>query len=875
MQSDQTDQTDLSESTQATVNQRTPYRMQSKKGCQMKLPLNTEWPVLRHYDQQHLKCIALPLGGIGTGTISLGGRGDLRDWEIVNRPAKGFAPPLAFFALYAKPAGGAAVTRALEGAIDPPYEGASGCTVANHGLPRFRSCSFAAAYPLGQVLLSDRDVPLDVRIEGLNPFVPADADASGYPAAVLRFVLTNRTSKAVSASVCGNLQNFIGTDGTGAPPPAKIDGGRRSNTFRKGNKVSGIFMESSEIAADAEQFGTFALTTTARAGISYSTARTGLGWGCTLLDLWDDFSGDGKLDDTTTGDNTAPVGSLAVSVNVPPNQSRTVTFLLAWRFPNRLAWAGSQKDGGIVGNYYATRFADAWDAAEQTAAGLKKLETDTVSFVRSFCESDLPNAVKEAALFNLSTLRTQTCFRTADGRFYGWEGCSDKAGCCMGSCTHVWNYEQATAFLFGELSRKMREVEFAHATRDDGLMSFRVLLPLERATESRKAAADGQMGCIMKVYRDWQLSGDDEMLATLWPKVRKALEFCWIPNGWDADADGVMEGCQHNTMDVEYYGPNPQMQVWYLGALRAAEAMAAYINDTDFAAKCRELYEWGSAFTDERLFNGEYYEHEIRPPSGEIAEGLLIGMGARDPKNPDFQLGAGCLVDQLVGQFLAHVCGLGYLLKPANIRKALRSILKYNFRKEFYGHFNNMRSYVLNDESALLMASYPRGQRPKHPFPYFNEVMTGFEYTAATGMLYERMTADGLRCIEAVRGRYDGLRRNPFDEAECGHHYARAMASWAAVLALTGFRYSAVTGEMIFAASQTPATWFWSTGSSWGTIQQKPSKKQTDATINVMHGTLKIKRLTLTDPKGGGSSVDKPRPVVIQKGKSVKFNVMK
>ena len=169
--------------------------------------------------------------------------------------------------------------------------------------------------------------------------------------------------------------------------------------------------------------------------------------------------------------------------------------------------------------------------------------------------------MKEAALFNLSTLRTQTCSAPEDGRFYGWEGSGNHVGSCHGSCTHVWNYEQATALLFGDLSKMMREIEFAHATDDQGLMSFRVNLPLERSTEWNKAAADGQMGCIMKMYRDWQLSGDDEMLKKLWSKVKKAVEFCWIPGGWDADKDGVMEGCQHNTMDVEYYGPNPQMTI--------------------------------------------------------------------------------------------------------------------------------------------------------------------------------------------------------------------------------------------------------------------------------------------------------------------------
>ena len=206
---------------------------------------------------------------------------------------------------------------------------------------------------------------------------------------------------------------------------------------------------------------------------------------------------------------------------------------------------------------------------------LAKLETETLNWVRAFCESDLPEVVKEAALFNTSTLRTQTCFRTPDGRFWGWEGCYDKGGCCHGSCTHVWNYEQATAFLFGDLSRSMREIEFAQATREKGRMDFRVDLPLSAAPDWKLAAADGQMGCLMKLYRDWQLCGDDEMAAkTVAAKPKQVLEFCWIPGGWDADCDGVMEGCQHNTMDVEYYGPNPQMGTWYLGALRACEEMA-------------------------------------------------------------------------------------------------------------------------------------------------------------------------------------------------------------------------------------------------------------------------------------------------------------
>jgi non-lysosomal glucosylceramidase len=455
--------------------------------------------------------------------------------------------------------------------------------------------------------------------------------------------------------------------------------------------------------------------------------------------------------------------------------------------------------------------------------------------------------VKEAALFNLSTLRSQTVFRTPDGHLFGWEGCDDTQGCCFGSCTHVWNYEQATPFLFGDLALRMREVEFLHATRADGGMSFRVELPLNNAKQWSIAAADGQMGCIMKLYRDWQLSGNADWLRKLWPMARKALEFCWRKGGWDADKDGVMEGCQHNTMDVEYYGPNPQMGIWYLGALRACEEMARHLGEADFADECHRLYTNGRQWIDEHLFNGDYYEHEIRPVSSAdaIFPMLIWNMGAKDLSNPVLQLGAGCLVDQLVGQYMAHVCGLGYLVEPEHVRQTLQSIMKYNFKTGFHDHFNHLRSFVLNDESALLMATYPRGQRPQRPFPYYNEVMTGFEYTAAVGMIYEGITDDGLRCIQAVRDRYDGRKRSPFDEAECGHHYARAMASWGAILALTGFHYSAVTHRLEFAASDQPSTHFWSNGYAWGTCQQIPNSAGVEVEVRVLYGSLNLRELSL------------------------------
>jgi non-lysosomal glucosylceramidase len=822
-----------------------------------------DWPVLKKYDQEHTYKIAMPIGGIGTGTVSLGGRGNLQDWEIMNRPAKGYNPGSgrnnsAFFILYTD-IDGKKDTRLLEGPVPfYLYEGSSGAIATNHGLPRFSNVSFESAYPFGQVLLETPQLPLKVRMKAFNPLIPADADRSGIPMAVIDYEITNTGDRQINFSLCGTIQNFIGEDGTSGKSK------ENRNVFREGPGFSGIHFVSDGVDKGADQYGEMALVTSTEGNISYRTAWLPERWGTSILDFWDDFSIDGQLENRKDDISEKPMASLASSGKLGAGETRKVRFVLTWYFPNRTAWSASP-----LLNYYSSKFSGAWDVAEKTVPVLSQLEDKTIEFVNAFCGSNLPAEVREAALFNISSLRSQTCFRLSDGNLYAWEGCNDNSGCCFGSCTHVWNYETTTAFLFGDLARTMRRVEFDLATTDKGLMSFRVKLPVEMVNDFAKVAADGQMGCIMKLYREWQLSGDDAFLKMLYPKAKNALSYAWIKGGWDGDQDGVMEGVQHNTMDVEYYGPNPQMTIWYLGALRAMEEMALYMKDKEMANKCRKLFLTGSKWTDENLFNGEYYVHKIMIPRKEdIPAEQLVGMGASDYGNPDYQLLEGCLVDQLVGQYMSHVCGLGYLLKQENVYKTLQSIIKYNYSPDLSDHFNCFRSYALGDEAALLMAAYP-GSRPSNPFPYFTEVMTGFEYTAAVGMLFEGQTGYGLKCIENIRDRYDGRKRSPFDEAECGHHYGRAMASWSALLALTGFHYSGITKEMRF--GDITGKYFWSNGYAYGTAEISGKDRERSVTISVLNGTVEISKIAID----GIGEVSRKKGSAISPGGSESFRIIK
>ncbi len=432
----------------------------------------------------------------------------------------------------------------------------------------------------------------------------------------------------------------------------------------------------------------------------------------------------------------------------------------------------------IIGNFYCTRFADAWEAARYTASNLAGLESRTRLFAEAFRESTLPAAVKDGASANLSTLVSQTAFRTADGEFHGFEGCGGDSGCCMGNCTHVWNYETATQHLFPGFAHSLRRAAFGYSMDEDGGMRFRQLLP-DGFDRFPTAAADGQMGQIMKVYLDWQLSGDRAYLEELWPRVKRAIAFAWIEGGWDADRDGVLEGAQHNTYDIEFFGPNPLCGIYYLGALRAVEEMARRHGRRGDARRGAAALRVGP-----RLDRREPLQRRVLHPAGEGAAARADRAGAdehdgfRPTDEPEYQMGSGCLADQLIGQYQAEVAGLGPLVDPANCRATLESIYRNNYKRELLEHDNLQRTYVLNDEAALVVAEYTRGGRPDVPFPYYAEAWTGLEYATASLMIYAGLVSQGVECITSVRARYDGERRNPWDEPECGSHYARAMSSW-------------------------------------------------------------------------------------------------
>jgi non-lysosomal glucosylceramidase len=790
--------------------------------------------------------ISFPLGGIGAGSIGLGGRGQLRDWEIFNKPDKGNSLQYSFASIWVQTERTKPAVHVLEARIEPPYEGQNGLGSNNApGLSRLEGATFVGEFPLATIDFHDTRLPVQITLQAYSPFIPLDADESGLPAGILRYRVRNTGRVPASVSIAYSIENPVKPVDLTAPVKPQDD--KRLNTLRTGSALQGLYMQNPGLPPTDLGFGSFALAVLRSGTDDFSSLAgwpAGRWWNSPLL-FWDDFSSDGKLGPAPEHPN--PVGSVCLGKQIAAGAEAEYVFLLAWHFPNRTpkrcGWqAPNGHETTVIGNWYTTRFPDAWAAAEYVAANLPRLTERTMRFVTTLRETTIDPAVKEAASANLSTLVSTTCFRTADGEFHGFEGVNDKLGCCFGNCTHVWNYEVATSHLFPSFARSLRKAAFGFSMDERGAIYFRQLLP-DGIERFGYAAADGQMGQIIKTYLDWQLSGDQAFLNEFWPKAKRALEFAWIPGGWDADRDGVLEGVQHNTYDVEFYGPNPLCGIYYLGALRACEEMARAAGDNSAAAQYRNLFLSGKNWFDSHAFNGDYYVQTIQSrTAAAIAPGLRSGMGADDPEHPQYQVGDGCLVDQLLGQYLAQVAGLGLLLDPAHISKTLASIYRFNHKPNLFNHDNVQRTFALNDEAALVICDYANGKRPQIPFPYYAEVMTGFEYSAAVLMLYSGMVNRGIDCIADIRRRYDGIRRNPWDEAECGHHYARAMAAWSGILALSGFQYQGQHRRLTIAPRMNtrPFQSFWSTATGWGTFALDA---QGQLALSVIEGGLPVVEL--------------------------------
>jgi non-lysosomal glucosylceramidase len=515
------------------------------------------------------------------------------------------------------------------------------------------------------------------------------------------------------------------------------------------------------------------------------------------------------------------LGAVGRTTKLKPNEQVTVTFVVSWHMPN------NYREGRWVGHYYAKQFGNAAHVARYIANNFDRLTSDTRRWHDTYYDSTLPYWLLDRIGATVCNLATGTCQWWRNGRFWAWEG----VGCCHGTCGHVWNYEHAMARLFPELERTVRTMQdFAPGVGFDsetGSIGF-------RGEGWSLWAGDSQGGYILKAYREHLCSSDDEFLNNNWTNIRKAVQFLIVQ---DENDDGLIEGRQHQTYDENYFGANTFVGSLYLGALRAAQEMALEVGDAAFARHCRNIYDRGRDSSVKRLFNGEYYIQDV------------------DLKqHPDWQYADGCLADHMFGQGWAHQVGLGYLYPKETVLKSLQSIWEYCWAPDVAiqnKHHNPERWFAVPGEAGLFTCTWPKS---KHLGPkstrYRNEVWTGIEYQVANHMAWEGMLTECLAICRAVHERYHPSKRNPFNEIECGDHYARSMASWGVLTSLLGFEYHGPRGHIGFAPRLTPEKFKspFTAAKGWGSFVQRVNGGKLSARVEVAWGELRVRSVSLNLP---------------------------
>ena len=769
-----------------------------------------------NYENDRLSRIAFPVGGMGAGMFCIEGTGAISHVSVRHRPEI-FHEPCMFAAIHVK--GMENGTKVLEGQ-SPDWKrfglggAGNGLGETSWGLPRFRQSTFLARFPFAEIELKDKSMPLEVQLKGWSPFIPADEDNSCLPVGVIEYTFRNTGSTEIDAIFSYNARNFMRVIRRGADAAVSSIGA-----------VNNGFVLS-QSGTDAEPFlqSQFAIfTDEPQTKVNHHWFRGG--WFDPLTICWNDIC-TGSMPENKPVEADAPGASLFVPFRLQAGERKTIRLYMAWYVPYSNIKLGEDaiteadrpdpspccnEAGGsccpgpneTYKPWYSSQFASLEEVVSFWLKNYDDLKTSTQKFTDAFYASTLPPEVLEAVSANLSIIKSPSILRQYDGRLWGWEGCSDNSGCCHGTCTHVWNYAQAIPHLFPAMERTLRETEFCISQNKDGHQVFRSALPVRPVVHNFHSAADGQLGGIMKIYREWRISGDTGWIRGLFPNVRKSMDYCI--RTWDPKRVGALEEPHHNTYDIEFWGPDGMCTSFYIGALQAVVLMGKALNED--VSSYEALMAKSKNYLETKLYDGEYFIQDIRwkdleAPDPTSVQALQGGYSEEalqllEKEGPKYQYGKGCLADGVLGSWLSLMCGMPEVIDKEKVKSHLCAIYKYNLKDDLSEHANPQRpTYAMGSDAGLLLCTWPKGGKLQLPFVYSDEVWTGIEYHVASHLMFAGEVEKGLEIVRACRSRYDGRIRDPFNEYECGSYYVRAMSSYGLLEGLTGIRFDAVEGAL-------------------------------------------------------------------------------
>ncbi|AHF17144.1 GH116 family glycosyl-hydrolase [Niabella soli] len=809
--------------------------------------------------KNELQYIGMPVGGINAGGMYLSGDGRLWLWDVFNLNQEGINPVDIPWKTSVQ--GELRKVRSRDGGsyIAPPkakelrpldqgfalkleYEGKEQTRQLRE--EDWDEVRFEATYPVATITYSSKDIPVQAVLQAYSPFIPLDTDRSGLPVSVFTITIKNAGKHPVKATLAGWLENKA------ALHTAAVNRLGRKNTTFKEEQITGVYSTLEKTAFGNQQadksfdYGTLCLAALDRDAVAIADIEA--------IDNARLFTSTTKVDQAVKAAQQTLTGSVITTVTAAANESATVSYIISWHTPNLMIGDGKVLPEKDRGQYYDNQFKNAKEVASYVAANFKELSGTTLLWRDTWYDATLPYWFLDRTFVNIGNLASTTSHRFKSGRYWAWEG----VGACHGNCTHVWHYAQGTGRIFPAMERDNRErVDLGLSLQENGGIWF-------RGEYEKRPAIDGQAGRVLGCYREHQMSADDGFLKRNWDKIKRATQF--IINQ-DRNKDGMEDTPLENTLDAIWDGEIAWLVGLCIAAVKAGQAMAEEMNDTAFAAVCKDYVQKGSRHMSDQLFNGEYFIHRPDPVKGRK------GLGSYNT----------CHIDQVLGQSWAFQVGLGRVIDQQQTLSALKALWKYNFIKDmgiYAETHTDGRPYALYGESGLVMNTNPKNE-PK-PFGdgaawqigYFNECMTGFEHQVASHMMAEGMTDEALTITKAIHDRYHAFKRNPFNEIECSDHYGRALASYGTFIAACGFEYHGPKGYIRFAPKlnrenfKAPFT----AAEGWGSYAQQLKGNKLDAALTVKYGKLSLRQVSVersTAKEIGKVSVilgDSPVAVTVQ-----------
>ncbi|MCX7846693.1 MAG: GH116 family glycosyl hydrolase [bacterium] len=723
-------------------------------------------------ERGHRPRSGVTLGGVGTGGMELRHDGVFYNWSIFNNYPLGLGAPFTmahdsvlFFVVRFREAGGEPKMRLLQ--IEPEY-GAAGLIDHPHyyvfpWLSGVDETTYEGVFPRVRMRFRDRAMPCDVELEAWSAFIPHDVKNSCLPAVFFEFTVIPRTRRRLEVMLMASMRNAVAYD---IPERTYV------SRVVRGKGYLGFEMTCDGVDPAHASMGTMGVISFAPESTYY------LGWEHrhpyyeialrqARLPNIDDTEGRNVMDEER-GRRVAMercFSTVAYSRTLRGERDRLQhSFAAVWHFPNRYAesvnrgrhHARPEPAEHIEGHYYSNFFASAAEVAAYVAAQRCMLRRRTMAFVDAFYRSSVDRVVLDQINSHLNTFVTSS-WVTKSGDFGVLEGIDPHHSYAGLATMDVAMYGGVSAAtLFPELDRAMLRAHRRFQS-ERGTVAHSITRNFKeiQARELEGKRIDMPAQYAYMVVRAGLWAEDLAFLREMWPSVKSALDYVLRERDGDGDCLPDMEGIMCSYDNFPMYGASSYVGGQFLAAVAAAVEAARLLGDEEAATRYGSVLARGARAFEEKLWNGQYY----RLYNDEA------GTHGKDE---------GCLADQLLGQWAAHLCGLSLPLDPRRVKRALRYIMKQNYHPEY-----GLRNCRWPGDSFLHEVDKDTW------VDQANTVWSGVELAFASLLLYEGMWRDALRVIKQVDTRYRHWGMY-FDHQEFGGHYYRAMSAWGIMNGLLG-----------------------------------------------------------------------------------------